>query len=209
MAKKDANKAEPVRTAGTETNKARLIAGVILVILLLALIGFMIWFILDRTNGGTEDFRTFAVTVDGEEVRSTNERRSLLQGEHTVSADYLFGGDYDYTVDIVPASGIRFNYTVDGIIYAWNAETNLSQVFGLEKGESGFSFTVPTNLAAVLAALHPDADVVAPKEGELKDPYIYALVISSYNQKTTYTITFSIAVPIEGVGTDKPNVQFP
>ena len=205
MAKKYTNDA-PARV---KTSKARLIAGAVLGLLLLALIGLGIWFILDRTNGGTEDFRAFAVTMDGEEVRSTNERRSLLQGEHTVSADYLFGGDYDYTVDIVPAEGTRFNYTVDGKVYPWSDQKDLAKAFALTKGEGGFSFTVPANLAAVLAALYPDADIVAPKEGEFKDPYIYALVISSYNEKTTYIITFSIAVPIEGVGTDKPNVQFP
>ena len=197
----------PARNA--DTGKARLIAGVILGLLLLALIGFTVWFFLDRTNNGTEDFRTFAVTVDGEEMKSSTERRSLAQGEHTVTADYLFGGDYGYTVNILPAEGTRFDYTVDGRTYPWSDQQDLAKAFALTKNEKGVTFTVPANLAAVLAALYPDADVVAPKESELKDPYIYALVISSYNEKTTYTITFSIAVTIDGVEVDKPDVQFP
>ncbi len=209
MAKKKTNAAPPARTAGAKTSKARLIAGAVLGLLLLALIAFMVWFILDRTNGGTEDFRAFAVSIDGEEVKSTKERRSLLRGEHTVSADYLFGGDYDYTVDIVPVKDTRFNYTVDGRQYPWSDQKELAKAFALKKTEEGFTFTVPANLAAVLAAIYPDAEVVAPKEGELQDPYIYALVISSYNEKTTYTITFGIAVSIDGVETDKPEVQFP
>ena len=206
MAKKNTTDAPH---APAETSRARLIAGAVLGLLLLALLAFMIWFFLDRTNNGTEDFRAFAVTMDGEKVKSTKERRSLLQGEHTLSAVYLFGGDYDYTVDILPAEGTRFNYTVDGKMYPWSDQKDLARAFALTKGESGFSFTVPENLAAVLAALYPNAEVVAPKEGEFKDPYIYALVISSYNEKTTYIITFSIAVPIKGVQTDKPDVQFP
>ncbi len=203
---KKTNRAAPARE---KPGKARLIAGAILGLLLLALIGFMVWFILDRTNGGTEEFRAFAVTVDGKEVKSTKERRSLLQGEHTVSADYIFGGNYDYTVDIVPTKGIRFNYTVDGRQYPWSDQQDLAKAFSLQKGENGFSFTVPKNLAAVFSALYPGADVVAPKEGDFQDPYIYSLVISSYNEKTIYTITFSIAVDIDGVETDKPEVQFP
>ena len=206
MANKKTNGAS-ARNAGT--SKARIIASAILGLLLLALIGFGIWFILDRTNNGTEDFRAFAVTVDGEEVKSTAERRSLLKGDHTVSASYLFGGDYDYTVDIVPVKDTRFDYTVDGKMYAWSGQTDLAKAFSLKKTETGFTFTVPTNLAAVLAALYPGAEIAAPKEGEFKDPYIYALVVSSYNGKTTYAITFSITVTIDGVEVDKPDVQFP
>ena len=202
---KKTNRAAPARA--TTMSKARAITGAILTIVLLALIGFGIWFVLDRTNYGTEDFRAFAVTVDGKEVKSTNERRSLLQGEHTVSASYLLGGDFDYTVDIVPAGS--FNYKTDEVWHRWGNQQDLTKAFSLEKEEKGFSFTVPKNLATVLATLYPGADIVAPKESELQDPYIYTLVISSYNEKMAYAITFSIAIDIDGVDTNKPEVQFP
>ena len=212
---KNAKKATAVRGEPSQrkTSAARIIAGLLLLILLLGLLGGGIYFILDRTNGGTEDFRAFAVTMDGEEIRSTKSKRSLLRGPHTVSVKYLFDfltdETFDYDVDIVPKAGVKFDYTVDGAGFPWSDQKDLAKAFALKKEADKFTFTVPDNLAAVLAALYPGQTVEAPQESALQDTYIYTLTVTSYNGAVNYTIDFSIAVKIDGVEVDKPEVQFP
>lgn len=191
--------------AKSGTGAGRIAAGIILLAVLLALLGGAIWFILDRTNGGTEDFRTFAVTVDGEELKTYESKRDFSKGEHTVSVAYLFGGDYDYSVEILPESS--FNYKTNGAWRRWSDQTELTKAFAIKKEEKSFTFTVPENLTAVLAAIYPDADVVPPQT--LQDPYIYTLVITSYNGKNTYYINFGIYVPVGDVEVTPGEVIFP
>ena len=172
-------------------------------IALLVLFGLAtgIWFYLKHTNGGTEDFKTFTIEVDGETVVTPRSKRLFNPGTHTVAVKYIFdavtGENNDYSVEIKPNG--NFDYTVDGGTYAWSDVTGLAEAFKLNKRDGGFTFEVPADSAAVLKALYPGKTVTAPNGSALADPYIYELVVASYNEKIVYKIDFAIVLPVEGV----------
>lgn len=191
-----------------KASKTRVIVIAVVTVLLLAVIGLGVWFILDRTNGGTEAFQTFTVTLDGKEIKSTSQKKEIICGKHTGKVKYIFSsftGKKDYDVSIIPRSGVAFDFYVNDTPLNWRTQ-KLTAAFGLVKGEDTFTFTVPTNLSAVLAALYPGAEITAPKEDELPDPFLYTLVVSSYDRSLTYTIDFAVTF---SVTTDKDHVEFP
>lgn len=196
MAKKSAKK----------SNVARIIAGAILGVLLLGLLGAMIWFILDRTNGGTEDFKTFTFEIDGKRIRTEKTTAGFAAGEHTATVNYLFG-DYDYTVSFQPKADVKFDYSVDGKIYPWSDTKDLNAAFSLKKSEKGFTFTVPASLSDVLGKLH-DGEITFP-DGIPADRYLYTLTVSSYNEAMIYTIDFALLPPIGDVDVTPGEIELP
>lgn len=181
---------------------------IIVLIVSLLILGLLIagvWIYIDRTNGGTDTFKTFTVEIDGKKVLSDHTTASFEPGEHTAEVDYLFG-DYDFNISIKPKNGVKFDYTVNGEAFPWSDETDLDAAFSLEKGANGFTFTVPDSLSDLLGKIH-GGTIGLP--GELPGGgCIYSLVISSYNEKIVYNVDFSIKVPSDGVAVRPGGIYF-
>lgn len=180
---------------------AKRIVALLLLLVVLGLLIAGVWIYLDRTNSGTESFKTFTLQLDGKRISTEQTASCMEPGVHTAKTDYLFENSaeksYGFNVTIKPKNGVKFNFTVDEKTYAWSSETKLDAAFSLNKEGSSFTFTVPENLSEVLGKIH-EGEIGLPSELP-DDGCIYSLVVSSYNGKIVYTVDFSINVPADGV----------
>ena len=114
------------------------VIGIVLVLLLLAGIVAVIY---RFTNGFNEDFKSFYVEHDGEQILSADSKMSFKAGEtYRFDVKYTFDTDKsetkDYSVTIVPNAEKDFEYTVDGEPYLYSKAGYLSAACGLQKHDN-------------------------------------------------------------------------
>lgn len=172
------------------------IIGVVAVILAAVL---AIGLIYKYTNGFNEDFKTFYVEYDGKQILTTDSKLSLNNSKtHTFNVKYTFDTEKsepkDYKVKIIPNITRDFDYTVNGEKYLFSKTGEFTSAFGLIKGQTQFSITIPDefNLQKVLQAVNGGKNTVVSEDAEKNNPYPYRLVVSSYNGKVVYNIDFKI-----------------
>ena len=138
------------------------------------------------TNGFTDDFKTFYIRVDGKEIMSNSGGYEITQSKPMqVEVKYTFSFATDenkgYNVKIVPNAADKnqdFSFTVNGENRQFQAETDLTDGFGIEKSESSFRVTPKgENLTGVLQAIYPGLDTAHIEEKAYND--MFALVVSS------------------------------
>lgn len=167
------------------------------------------------TNGFTDDFKTFYIRVDGKEIMSsangyeiTPERPLHAEVKYTFS--FATDENKGYNVKIVPNAADKsrdFSFTVNGENRQFQAETDLTDGFEIEKSESTFKVTPKgENLTGVLQAIYPGLDTAHIEEKAYND--MFALVVSSYNEKASVTIYFTLSSKVSGVRLDKEAIVF-
>lgn len=167
------------------------------------------------TNGFTDDFKTFYIMVDGKEIMSNSGGYEITQSKPMqVEVKYTFSFATDenkgYNVKIVPNAADKnqdFSFTVNGENRQFQAETDLTDGFGIEKSESSFRVTPKgENLTGVLQAIYPGLDTAHIEEKAYKD--MFALVVSSYNEKSSVAIYFTLSSKVTGIRLDKEAIVF-
>lgn len=182
-----------------------------IVLVLIVLVGVAARF----TNGFTDDFKTFYIRVDGKEIMSsangyeiTPERPLHAEVKYTFS--FATDENKGYNVKIVPNAADKsqdFSFTVNGENRQFQAETDLTDGFGIEKSESSFKVTPKgENLTDVLQAIYPGLDTARIEEKAYND--MFALVVSSYNEKSSVTIYFTLSSKVSGIRLDKEAIVF-
>ena len=192
--------------------KAAKVIGVILVLLLLAGIIAIIY---RFTNGFNEDFKTFYVEHNGEQILTTNSELVLEPGKtNRFDVKYTFDTGQsetkDYSVEIVPNAEQDFEYTVDGEPYLFSRADDLSAAFSLNKQESYFELTLQEDmtLQSVLETIHPGQQVEVPENASDGNPFPYALIVSSYNGNVSYHIAFNLGAEVTGITLDPSQIIF-
>lgn len=179
-----------------------MIVKVLSFILLLALIGGGIALIYRYTNGFNEDFKTFYLEYNGGKIlQETSEMGFVSGSEATFDVKYTFDfGDEarEYNVKVLPNEEEVFEYTVGERYVQWRAKdetADLSSLFGLKKDETSFTLTFPSDMTAetALKSLYAGQEVTVDADA-LKGKKIFRLEVSSYNEKITYVINFSVGV---------------
>ena len=162
------------------------VIGIVLVLLLLAGIVAVIY---RFTNGFNEDFKTFYVEYDGEQILSADSKMSFKAGEtYRFDVKYTFDTDKsetkDYSVTIVPNAENDLEYTVEGEPYLYYKAGDLSVAFGLRKHDTYFEIVTAedTGLTGVLESKYLGQTVEIPESAASENPYPFKLVISSYNE---------------------------
>ncbi len=167
------------------------------------------------TNGFTDDFKTFYVKVEDKEIMSNSggyEITSAQPMQAEVKYTFSFATDENkgYNVKIVPNAADKskdFSFTVNGENRQFQAETDLTDGFEIEKSESSFKVTPKgENLTGVLQAIYPGLDTALIEEKAYND--MFALVVSSYNEKSSVTIYFTLSSKVAGVRLDKEAIVF-
>ena len=167
------------------------------------------------TNGFTDDFKTFYIRVDGKEIMSNSGGYEITQSKPMqVEVKYTFSFATDenkgYNVKIVPNAADKnqdFSFTVNGENRQFQAETDLTDGFEIEKSESSFKVTPKgENLTGVLQAIYPGLDTAHIEEKAYKD--MFALVVSSYNEKSSVAIYFTLSSKVTGIRLDKEAIVF-
>ena len=167
------------------------------------------------TNGFTDDFKTFYLKVEDKEIMSSSggyeiTRAKPMQVEVKYTFSFATDENKGYNVKIVPNAADKnknFSFTVNGESRQFQAETDLTDGFEIEKSESTFRVTPKgENLTGVLQAIYPGLDTARIEEKAYND--MFALVVSSYNEKASVTIYFTLSSKVAGVRLDKEAIVF-
>ena len=180
-------------------------------LVLIVLVGVVARF----TNGFTDDFKTFYIRVDGKEIMSSAggyeiTRAKPMQVEVKYTFSFATDENKGYNVKIVPNAADKskdFSFSVNGENRQFQAETDLTDGFEIEKSESSFKVTPKgENLTGVLQTIYPGLDMAHIEEKAYND--MFALVVSSYNEKSSVTIYFTLSSKVTGVRLDKEAIVF-
>ena len=180
-------------------------------LVLIVLVGVVARF----TNGFTDDFKTFYVKVEDKEIMSgsggyeiTREKPMQVEVKYTFS--FATDENKGYNVKIVPNAADKnqdFSFTVNGESKSFQSMQDLTDGFGIEKSESSFKVTPKgENLTGVLQTIYPGLDTAHIEEKAYND--MFALVVSSYNEKASVTIYFTLSSKVTGIRLDKEAIVF-
>ena len=196
-------------------SKGQLAAKIIGIILVLLLAAGLVAVIYKFTNGFNEDFKTFYVEHDGEQILSADSETTFTEGKtHRFDVKYTFDTQQsetrDYSVEIVPNAEQDFEYTVDGETYLYSQAGDLSAAFSLKKQKSYFEITLREDMTiqSVLETVHPGQQVKVPENASDGNPFPYALIVSSYNGNISYRIAFDLGTDVTGITLDPPSIVF-
>ena len=197
-----------------KTKITKLITSILLALLLVGSIGLIAHF----TNGFKEDFKTFYVTYAGKDILSEKSKLELPRGEeHRFDVTYIFedldeeSGSKGYSVEVVSNIGKdkEFAYTVDGEKIMYVDGMYLTNAFQIEKQDTYFTLTLPKDISLekILESVY-EKDVEVPSDVEAMEPYLYTLVVTSYDESVTYYIDCAFYRGVTGVTLDKSEVVF-
>ena len=167
------------------------------------------------TNGFTDDFKTFYLKVEDKEIMSSSggyefTNAKPMQAEVKYTFSFATDENKGYNVKIVPNAADKskdFSFMVNGESRQFQAETDLTDGFEIEKSESSFRVTPKgENLTGVLQTIYPGLDTAYIEEKAYND--MFALVVSSYNEKASVTIYFTLSSKVTGVRLDKEVIVF-
>lgn len=196
----------------TKGKTAAKIIGIILVLLLLA---GLVAIIYRFTNGFNEDFKTFYVEYDGEQILTTESEMHLVSGNtHRFDVKYTFDTENaepkGYNVKVVPNAQRDFDFMVDGERYLYSKQGDMTAAFGLKKSDTYFELVIPEDfsLEYALQSCYPGKEVVVLEEAADANAYPYMLVVSSYNDSVVYHIALSVGAEVTGVILDPSQIIF-
>ena len=196
-------------------SKGQTAAKVIGVILVLALLAGIVAIIYRFTNGFNEDFKTFYVEYNGEQILTSDSQMHLLSGNtHRFDVKYTFDTETaepkDYNVKVIPNAERDFDFTVDGERHLYSKEDDMTAAFGLNKQDTYFELVIPEDfsLQYALQSCYPGQEVIVPEEAESGNAYLYTLVIASYNESVVYRIDLSVGAEVTGVTLDPEQIIF-
>lgn len=167
------------------------------------------------TNGFTDDFKTFYLKVEDKEIMSNSggyeiTRAKPMQVEVKYTFSFATDENKGYNVKIVPNAADKsrdFSFTVNGESKSFQSMQDLTDGFEIEKSESSFRVTPKgENLTGVLQTIYPGLDMAHIEEKAYND--MFALVVSSYNEKSSVTIYFTLSSKVTGIRLDKEAIVF-
>lgn len=188
---------------------AKIIAYVLIVLAIVGVIGVIAKF----TNGFTSDFKTFYVTIDGKDIMTTANGYVLDKEEPMkVDVNYTFSSPdaevSGYSVKVVPnaVKDKDFDFTMDGSIYSFQMEEDLTDGFIIEKSEDSFTILPKGDITDILRAVYPDAEIDDCKDSTYPD--MFSLVITSYNGESTVVVRFVVVVEPTSISFDREAIIF-
>ena len=154
------------------------------------------------TDGFTTDFKTFYVTVDGKDIMTSASGYTISDSNPLkVDVKYTIAdeGQNGYSVKVVPNAlfGKDFDFTLDGEVYSFQAESDLTEGFEIVYGEQSFTIKPKGNLTQVMAAVYPESDV-----GNLAGfgyENMFLLIVNSQSGESSVSIAFSLTMTAEGI----------
>ena len=186
---------------------AEIISAVLIVLCIVGIVGFVAYF----TNGFTGDFKTFYVSIDGENVMGEKSNVLLTPGEpKKVDVKYAMGfASKDikgYKVKIVPKAD--FDFMVDGDTYSFAAEEDLEKGFIIRYEEESFTITAIGKMQDILQALYPESEVTVDNSA-IPNEDLFSIIV--YNKDETMSVVLNCTVNVYDVGgviLDKEEIVF-
>lgn len=195
-----------------KTKKAGKIAAYIIVaLLLIGAVGTA--FVL--TNGFTERFKSFYLSLDGEQLPAGETERDFKRNTaYRFDVKYIFSKGKqktgDYSVKVETNADKDFTFTVKGRNYGYRSGADITSAFDIDKRADYFIFGVREDacLDEVLKTMYPDAEIAALDATGLSDSYLYRLTVTSYDGKVTYGIKFRLRTQVTGVEFESKELLF-
>lgn len=182
-----------------------------LALLVIAAAGLVAYF----TNGFTNDFKTFYIERDGTPyLNDTSELLLSPEAENRFDVKYTFGllnsEMTGYSLKIVPniSNGNDFDFTVDGEVYSFGAESDLTSGFEITYYEDYFVINGDYTMQSVLERLYPESEVSFNAEDVDMSMDYFLLQIYSYNDEALISIAFHNHCPVTGVELDLTVLEF-
>ena len=190
-------------------NFGKIIIYALIILALIGILGFIIYF----TGGFTTDFTGFYAVVDGEDVLSTG---SNFQTSHDdsmhVDVKYVFASPKDeakgYSVKVVPnpIKDKDFDFRLNGDLYSFQAENDLTAGFEIKQEDTSFTLTPKGDLTAILSAVYPGYTVADCNDHAYEN--MFTLIVTSYNGEAEVRVNFTVTEDIQGVILDKEVIEF-
>ena len=167
------------------------------------------------TDGFTADFKTFYVSVEGEDVFTSAGGFTVTEEKPLkVNVKYVFGvftkdEPKGYSVNIAPNKtdeSKNFPFTAGGEVYDYFDKADLTNGFVIEKGETSFT-VLPKGgtLTEVLSAVYnrPVSDCENFGYSDM-----FTAIITSYNGEASVKLHFSLAGKVTKIILDKEAIEF-
>ena len=187
------------------------ISYIVLLLAVVAVVGVFAKF----TDGFTGDFKTFYVSVEGNDVLTS--AGGYIVTEETpleVNVKYVFGAltkdePKGYTVTIAPNKtdeSKNFPFTAGGETFNYYDTSDLTNGFVIEKGETSFRVTpkggtVTEILSAVYQTSVSDCENFGYSD-------MFTVIITSYNGEASVKLHFSLAGKVTKIILDKEAIEF-
>ena len=181
-------------------NTEKIISAILVVVLCICVFGMFSQF----TNGFKDGFKTFYITYKNEKILSKNTKHVFKINEaNRFDVTYVFsflyedeGRETDYSVKVISNTEESnvFNFTVNGETKTYEQNVDLSKAFTIDKRDSYFVFTIPedTSLKSILQTVYGGV-VESPKISDFENPYLFTLVVSSYDESVVYNMDFTFS----------------
>ena len=190
-------------------NWSKIIIYALIILALIGVLGFIIYF----TGGFTTDFTGFYATVDGEDVMSTGSNfRMKTNDPLKVEVKYVFASPKDeakgYSVKVVPnpIKDKDFDFRLNGDLYSFQAENDLTAGFEIKQEDTSFTLTPKGDLTAILSAVYPGYTVADCNDHAYEN--MFTLIVTSYNGEAEVRVNFTVTEDIQGVILDKEVIEF-
>lgn len=195
------------RAGGGMNTVTKIIVWVLVVLLLLGAAGVIAYYVLE------DEGVSFYVEYNGERYFSSISEADLsfkTGDTYTFNVKSLTGENVDYSVSILSNGEHNFTFICNGEFYdfysADNADNNgYSHVFSLQKGEDGFSITLPKGFSveqAIEAKFGGDVEL----QSELQSVPYFVIAVSSGDD--TLNLFFSFGGNVTGVTVNPPSIVF-
>lgn len=191
-------------------NFVNVLSYILIVLLVLAICGGIVYF----TNGLTTEFKSFYLTVNGEDVLDD-------KGGFVVSANkslnievkYVFGvfnkdlSGYSYEIKANPEADFVFSVGDDSYNFAGD-NLDFSKCFSIVQTETKLTLTaVAVDIENVLACLFPDSEIAINDDVDYSKD-LFLLTVKSYNGKASITLGLHYALGVQDISLDKTELVF-
>lgn len=187
------------------------ISYIVLLLAVVAVVGVFAKF----TDGFTGDFKTFYVSVEGNDVLTSAGGYTVTEETPLeVNVKYVFGAltkdePKGYTVKIAPNKtdeSKNFPFTAGGEVCTYYGTEDLTSGFIIEKGETSFT-VLPKGgtMTEVLSAVYnrPVSDCENFGYGDM-----FTAIITSFNGEASVKLHFSLAGKVTKIILDKEAIEF-
>ena len=188
-----------------EGKLGKIITFILIVVILLGAIGFLAY----NTENFTEEVKTFYVECDGKQVMKSSDGFKMTKEEPmTVKVKYAFSSENGYSVKVVPNSiaGKDFGFKVDGQVYSYQAEKDLTKGFEVTYEKDYFVIKPKGNLTEILQAIYPNSEIEDCSNNSYEN--MFGLIVYSHDEKANVRLNFSVPEKVMGVKLDKEEIVF-
>ncbi len=190
----------------TGAKVGKIIAYILVVLALVSAIGFIAYF----TGGFTSGFKTFYVEVDGKQIMTSANDYKIPAGESmTVDVKYTMSDEANgYSVKVVPnkLAGKDFDFSLDGEVYSYQAEKDLTAGFEIEYGDTSFTIKPKGTITDILRAVYPGSVVEDCRDFAYDN--MFTLIVTSHDGESNVKVNFTVSEDTEGITITPDHIYF-